>query len=33
MPDNKTHVPYDRLLQPNDGFTASDASFYKNKVD
>ena len=29
-PDNKTHAPYERILEkPNDGFTANDASFHK----
>ena len=31
MHDNTTHVAYD-YYTPNDGFTANDALFYKNKV-
>ena len=33
--DDKTHVPYDCIITyytPYDGFTANDASFYKNKI-
>ena len=30
--DNKTHVPMTAYSIPKDGFTAKDASFYKNKA-